>query len=263
MITEINFFTYGDSTDASIWSNVPYLMSRELELRGITLNRINVKPNSLINRIANKILRTFGFPESYTFIRTPLFSWWVDKKIKRHVMKNKKSQFSIFMNFDMMDFWSQKPSLVFGDWTYDYLLRERFNEVTDKFQQKFIDRQASIFLNASIVLPLFEFTYAELKDKFPSSNIKRIKGNVINNLFTGTIDNIEKYIDGKFSSSNILFIGRPSYLAGLKILADAIQSFPTPVNVHIIGMNREDFPDAPVNFTFHGYLNKTMDHQRK
>ena len=35
-----------------------------------------------------------------------------------------------------------------------------------------------------------------------------------------------------------------------------------PVNVHIIGMNREDFPDAPVNFTFHGYLNKTIDNQR-
>ena len=57
-IEEVIFFTYGDSSDASTWSNVPYLFTRTLEKKGITVRRVNLYEGlTRLTKIADKIIR--------------------------------------------------------------------------------------------------------------------------------------------------------------------------------------------------------------
>ena len=41
----------GDSSDVNLWSNIPFLLSAELERRGIELIRVNLQPPWLLKRL--------------------------------------------------------------------------------------------------------------------------------------------------------------------------------------------------------------------
>ena len=50
-VKEVIFFTYGDSSKASTWSNVPFLFTKTLEGKGIKVDRIDLTQTPMYQRL--------------------------------------------------------------------------------------------------------------------------------------------------------------------------------------------------------------------
>lgn len=254
MLKEIILFCYGDSSKTRTWSNVPYLMSKNFEEQGVKVDRINISPNRyIIGILGNIFIKNVLKRKAYTFMRTPLFEYLTNRKIKKAVKKYPNADFGVFLCGDFICPENTIPSLAFLDWTFEMLIHDRFNltHIHD-YHKRYIKQQENVFVNATIVLPMFEETYYNLKEKYPSANVVKISGNVVNNLCKG-----EPYTPSrKYRSDYVLFVGRAAYLPGLKVLAYAAQSL--NLRVEVIGMTHKVWSDAPKNVTFRGYLHKEV-----
>jgi hypothetical protein len=87
---EIIYFTLGDSNNASLWSNVPYLMAKHFEQNGIVVNRVNIKLHQTVVVWAGRFLRLL--PKSfvgndYTANQSPLARIYANWKIRKAIKK--------------------------------------------------------------------------------------------------------------------------------------------------------------------------------
>lgn len=94
-----------------------------------------------------------------------------------------------------------------------------------------------------------------MKETYPLANIQSIGFNVINNLDVEPLD-VKTLIQNKYESNYLLFIGRSWYKEGLEIIIKSILELDIKVNVHVIGMQKDEMPKAPTFVKFHGYLKK-------
>ena len=103
MVKEVIFFCYGDSSKASTWSNVPYLFTEALENRDIKVRRVDITPHKfysiLYNRIVVAILGLFYPNTVYSFIRSSLCSWLVNRKVKESINLYSAADLCIFSSF--------------------------------------------------------------------------------------------------------------------------------------------------------------------
>lgn len=254
-MNEIILFCYGDSADASTWSNVPYLMSQSLIDKGIHIHRVDISPNGLFERIVNRLLRPLKLGNHYSYIRTPLFRFLTERKIRHAVAVRPTADFCIFLNFDFYNRFSSTPSLVFSDWTFK-ILSEREHFTPSRAEQRFIDRQTHVINNADIVLPLFSESAEAMKAEYPQANIRVIPTNVINRIDPRPLGSADEIIARKLRHDSILFIGREAYLEGLQRLIDAVGLLPRQPHIHVIGIPPGRLPEAPGYVTFHGFLRK-------
>src|SRR6476646_760781 len=89
-IKELNVYSHGESAEISTWSNVPIFFTQTLLAKGIKVNRININPSplpekifdNLVWRVLNKLTRKHHF---YTYIRTKANYLSVRKKIKKAI----------------------------------------------------------------------------------------------------------------------------------------------------------------------------------
>ena len=256
-------FCYGDSNNASTWSNVPFLMGRELEHHDITIPRVDISINNILTRVINRCIRVWlaatghGNNADYGFIRSWLYRLLVEQKIAKAVKSHPKTDYCIFLCFDFYNKFSNTPSLVFSDWTYQMLIEERRSRPTDRFDRKFIAQQEEVLNKADVVLPLFSTTFAKLHIKYPNANVFHPGFNVINCMNVGAM-NRDKITETKSRSNSIIFIGGPQYINGLKSLIESMSLLKRPMTLNVIGMKREMVPAAPDFVTFHGYLRKDI-----
>ncbi|MCM1140160.1 MAG: hypothetical protein NC453_16465 [Muribaculum sp.] len=253
-LREIILFCYGDSSLASTWSNVPYLMSREFERRGITLHRIDISCHFRFVKLINIFLAKFGFGKYYSFNRTKLFRKITQRKIQNSINAFPNSQLAVFLCMDFCDSSHRIPSMIFSDWTFKQLL-ERNNYKPTVYEKQFIEWQQQVIEEADIVMPLFDTTYNYLRYVYPQANIVKADYNVVNNMCDTPICNLEELIKTKHQSNYILFIGSKAYIPGLKLLIDVIKDEDNII-IEIIGMTRDVMPDAPLFCHFNGYLRK-------
>lgn len=87
-IREVIFFSYGDSTKASTWSNVPLLFTRSLQNHGVAVRRVNLREGldtvtKLYDRTVVRFLKLFyGTKQfSYGFSRSVFYNAIVNRKI--------------------------------------------------------------------------------------------------------------------------------------------------------------------------------------
>lgn len=257
VIKEIILFVYGDSTKASTWSNVPYLMAKTFEKFGIVVDRVNIEPNPLIRGIYNLYNKVIHGKNSYSFIRTPLYMFLTNRRIKYSLRKFPNADFALYLTCDYMSPPNTIPSLVFFDWTYEMYIKDRLSYEVSKRDENVIKNESYVINNADIVLPMFEETYNNLVTKYPKAKLYNFRRNVINNL----CDEEPLSPKEKYKSDFVVFIGRKSgYLNGLKILSYACKN--VGLRVEAIGISKSDWSDAPDNVVFHGYLHKEVDNER-
>lgn len=257
---KILFFCYGDSRDASTWSNVPYLMSKELESAGFSLIRVDLSHSSILARVMNKLYRLLKAGENYDFTRSSIFRRITERKIRQAVNQHPDAEMAIFLMFDFITPAKTIPCLVFSDWTFKMLIEDRNHRKPTRLEQQFIAHQKYVIENADIVLPLFSETYKKLHSEHPNANIQRIKGNVVNIMYDGHID-AQSLVREKFRSKSILFIGKPAYREGLQKLISSIGEN-DGITVEIVGMTANDMPGAPSFCRFHGFLRKDVAEER-
>ena len=260
-IKKIILFTYGDSASASTWSNVPFLMRSTFEKKGIEIVPVDISASKTLSRLHNLfVLRPLNLLGSrdYYFTRTALFRTITDRKIRKAVDKHHDADYCIFLNFEFYNRFSAIPSLLFSDWTYRILLDDRRQGKSNILDRAFMRRQAKAISKATVVLPLFSRSADTMRRHYPDAEICSIPANVINTLDPQPLD-ADSIISGKTTSRDILFVGNYAYIDGLRLLIGALDRLKTQgATLHVIGMTREQVPDAPANVRFHGYLRKDV-----
>lgn len=264
-MNEITIFTYGDSKKISTWSNIPYFFTTTLEKKGIVVNRIDITPSSRILKKIFKlglyrILPKLYKNNSYNYLRSFLFKIEANLKIKKAVKKYPKSDSFIFLNFDFSSKrYSKKPSILFGDWTYEHYINYLLNREPNFFEFQYIKSQNRKIKESDIVFPLFPGMAEQLKHK---GNIKYL-GNVINSSIES---NKKEILKQKKDSNKIIFIGSNKYIEGAKKLLESYnilkKKYPK-LSLDFIGLKETDFNNLPKDVKCHGYLDKGNNEQRE
>lgn len=261
MVKEIIFFSIGDSTKASTWSNVPYLFSKELENRGIIVRRINLEDNTNCRYYFNRFVYKLSKKSTYYYERSWLFRIKALIKIKKAVKRFNKADYCFFCTFGFYNKFSDIPSLLLCDWTYNILIKDRYHKKPNIFEQSYISRENKAILSSRIVISLFPECTKKIKKELPNANIFYLGGNVINTLYKGTIDQ-NQIIAAKHKNKNILFIGNqnnPTYLETARLIAKAFLKLKSIINdlkFNIIGIESSVLGIADKNIFCHGYLHK-------
>lgn len=177
-IKEIILFCFGDSTDVSTWSNVPYLLGKTLEENGVTVRRVNISSTSKWLPRISKGLQLFA-RRKREYYRTPLFIWETYPKIREAVREYPDADFCIFLTFDFYNKFSGIPSLLFSDWTYRIILENRAHLKPGLFDKAPLKAEEDAITHAEIALPMFSDSYDKMKSAYPSANLHVINQNVV------------------------------------------------------------------------------------
>ena len=270
MIKEIIFFSLGDSNKISTWSNVPYLFSKELEKKGIIVHRINIEPNQAIryryNAIIHKIYNLIWPGNIYYYERSLLFYYITNHKIKKAVRQFPNADICIFCTFSFYNKFSNIPSLLFCDWSFNQLICERLNRKPSYIENEFIKREHDAIFHAEFVVSLFPECAKKLKEDNPSSNIHYLGKNVVNSVYNEKMNEKEILIN-KNKRKTVLFIGNqnnPTYLKTAQIIAKSFlvaKKTITNLELHIIGIESPQLGMYDSSIYCYGYLHKENDQE--
>ena len=267
-IKEITVFTDGDSSQMSTWSNVPYFFTETLIKKGIIVNRADIGASPLLCRIYNKffdpIVKLLYKNTSFCYTRSLLHFRNTRSRIKKIVRKYNQSDAYIFLTLSVSSVgMTRKPTVMFGDWTYDYYIRRFLNRTPDFFERLCIKRDKYQIEKADLVLPLFPGIAEYMKSSYSNPEIRYL-GNVVNSQLSASENEI---LERKKNSFDLLLIGRKNaYYEGAEQLIKAVDLLKndscSDIKIHIIGMKNTDFETLPEYVTCYGYLDKGDDKQR-
>lgn len=170
-IKEVIVYSNGDSNDLATWSNVPYFFCRELEKRGIKVDRVNIHVNkdsalSIVSRLLTKFKKKLiklqkGTDTMYRYNKSSYYYNQVLNKMKAGRRSYPEADAEIA--FDLMNInKSDIPFVMIGDWTIDYRLRNKYHRLPDKYEQSLIDRQFSNLSKADMVVSIFPGCYENM-----------------------------------------------------------------------------------------------------
>lgn len=265
MIKEVIFFTLGDSNKISTWSNVPYLFSKELEKRGIIVQRINIGPNQTIryryNSIIHKIYNYLWPGNIYYYERSLLFYLITNHKIKKAVRQFPNANICIFCTFSFYNNYTNIPSLLFCDWSFSQLIQERLNREPSFIEKKFIQREKKAINHAEYVISLFPECAKKIKEDNPLSNTHYLGKNVVNSVYNQKM-NEEEILAYKNKRNTVLFIGNqnnPTYLKTAQTIAKSFfvaKKTITNLELHLIGIESPQLGVYDSSIYCYGYLHK-------
>lgn len=267
MIKEIIFFSFGDSNKISTWSNVPYLFCRELERKNLIVRRINIEPNPKIRNMFNSIVYRFYrkiWPQNICkYERSWLFSIITNYKIKLAVSKYRNADMCIFCTFSFYNRFNKIPSILFCDWSFDILIRERLNRKPCLVEKIFINRENSVINKADLVISLFPECADKMKKDNPVANIHYLGKNVVNSVYEGDLDENTLVLE-KQKSKKLLFIGNQNNLTYLETAKKLTKSFAkakeriNDIELHIVGIDSSTLGYIDNDIFCYGYLHKEV-----
>lgn len=260
-IKEITVFTVGDANDLKTWSNVPFFFSKNIEQKGIKVNRVNIEENKLFNLLYKytifALLKIAYRNSNHTFFRTKLNYILTQKKIKKSLKEYKHTDAAIFLTFSFAPPQGfTKKTLLFGDWTYLYYISHFLNRKPLWFEKGALNREKNNIESANTVLGLFPLSSTFIRQHYNNPSVHYL-GNVIN---TNAQLNKEECIEQKLKSKKLLFIGNKKYITGALELIEQFKILKlkyTDLELHIIGINQNDTGITQNGIVYHGYLNKS------
>ena len=265
MIEEVTVFVTGDSSKISTWSNVPFFFTEALISKGIKVNRVNISPSPICKKFYRpfgKLIRIIYRTTSYNYARSYIHFKNVRFRIKKAINQYPNSDVFLFFGFSFSSAdLTKKPTVLFGDWTYDHHFRYFLMKEPDFFERQSVKREDAQINNSSLIISLFPGVAEYMKKRYINDNIHYL-GNVINSLYQVSEDNLLKI---KKKSNKILFIGRNKYLDGAKTLIRAfvlLKRKYKDLTLHFIGIETSDFENLPNGVYCYGYLDKANDADR-
>lgn len=263
-IREVIVFTDGDSTSLTTWSNVPYFFTRTLESKGIKVNRVDISSNKyfkyVFSKTLSKILSKIFAGHVFTYERTRLNCWLTNKKIKKSTKLYPDSDANIFITFSFYNKYSNKPSILFCDWTYEILIHERLNRKAYEIERKYILYQKNVIESAQIIISLFPKCTEYMRKSYKNEHIYHLGSNVINSCYEKEL-NFKSILEIKSKSNELLFIGNEKYFKGATMLIEAYKILCSKyknLRLNIVGMKEEIFSNLPEGVNCYGYLKKDI-----
>lgn len=237
MSKKILFVCYGDSNSPKAWSNVPFLFSENLKMQGYELLRVDLSPSkkyeTLWNKYPGRILSRFFPNHQYEFIKTPISRILAYQKIRKVVKNNPDLYFVIILSFDFYNKFSNTPSLLFHDWSYDMVILDRLKRKPYFFEKWFIKYQHEAFNNSELVVSLFKDAQKIISERH-GKQVHHLGSNVVNDINFNK-PTVQEILDKKKESQQLLLIGSMKYLLGARKLVEAVRIL------------QKDFPDLTLN----------------
>lgn len=262
-IKKINVFSFGDSSLLSTWSNVPYFLTSTLEKKGIAVTRINISPDHWFKKVWEKVIarilsrlfknNIYWYDRSLIcYIETFIRIWFLNKK-------HPHSDFNLFTGYNFYNPFSDKPNVLFSDWDYETMIKEKRDRNPYFFEKWSIKRQEKVLNKADLVVSLFPNAAEKMRIRYQKSSIISLGKNVINSFYDGEIDE-SAIIRKKEASNKILFIGTLQYISGAQLLIETFKKLKKEnpsLELVIIGLEQEKFSHNPIDgVKFYGYLDK-------
>jgi glycosyltransferase involved in cell wall biosynthesis len=255
----IVFSEQGDPREVKTWSNVPFLLVKTFEDKGIIVHTVNLDIQDYVQKVIRKIWDFFFIKviktEFYDYSRSSLYYFIIKFKIKAAIKRYINADSFIFttFSFSASDI-SNKPNILFCDWTIEHHVKYYLNREPNFLEQLAINRQNAIIEKADAVFVLFPEIADTMKKRYSNQNIF-YNGNVINNL---SVSDAESIINKK-NSKNLLFIGGPKYLNGALDLVKAyliLKETIPELKLNLVGIDQSDIDVFEEGITCHGYLDK-------
>lgn len=264
MVRKILFFTLGDPTSASTWSNIPFLLAKTLEERGVELVRVNLL-NARLDWIYNHTIRLFLrlllLPFHTQGVYFPYTQWekiYAEHLIRKVVRTHSDADYCIFINYLFYNKWNAIPSLLLSDWT-QLLYRQRQGLKTERLQRRCDRQEREAVTHARHVVTIFESCASELRHLYPKAQIDFLGGNVINNFYTKKIE-AQEVIAKKKKSHKLLIVAKPDRYKESTLLTIGafllLREKDPRYELHIVGSSQRDLGAVPDGVFCHGYLHK-------
>lgn len=265
MIKKILFFCEGNSSCASVWSNVAYLLSTNFENKGIEVVRIDTSaPDKWIKLYKNTIYRfTYRFfPGNACFYtRSWFYMMFVNRIIRKAVCLHKDADYCFFMGYGFYNSYNGIPSLLFGDWTFEMQINDIYKRPILGNEKRHCRQEEKAINHARIVISLFPRCAEKMKSRYINANILYLGKNVVNSLFRGEI-NADAIISKKLNSDSVLFIGSSHYREAANMMMSVYSRLKLSnphLKLNIIGFDSKEFNEIPEGVNCHGYLHKEID----
>ena len=265
MIKEVILFAAGDPQAAKTWSNVPAMMYNTLKSKGIKVHGVSFAPENIICTLGayfNKVLRLMFRGCVYDFSRTSLYRYLCNSRIRKAIEKYPNADCCIFMTFSYYNKFSNIPSVLFCDWTYDVLLNERIGRKPYFFEKWPLKQEREAVTSSQYVFSLFPSCAQSIRSYYKSDHIYYIGGGLVNILYDKPLDEVD-IVNRKNHSNIVLFIGNGGYKDAAKSLIEAhkLCKNTSPFELHIVGMTESDL-GSHEGVICHGYLNKDNESER-
>ena len=265
-IQQVTVFTQGDSTQPSTWSNVPYLFTRTLEERGISVNRVDLAPGlggKLINRAWRALQRLLPWESTFDYTRSGLHYLVVKRRVREAVRRYTQADVNIFLTFSFSSAgMSNQPTVLFGDWTYDHCISHFRGRTPNRLERAAIDRENREIEAADCVFVLFPSVAERMRHQYRNPHIY-YAGNVVNALLHQPEAEL---LQRKAASTALLFIGNRAYLEGARRLLKAfvlLQQERRGWTLDIVGLTERELGPCPAGVRCHGYLDKGVASDRE
>jgi glycosyltransferase involved in cell wall biosynthesis len=266
-VREITVFTNGDSRKISTWSNVPFFFTETLISNGLRVNRVDLSPSPFLEKLfyktVHRMIKKIYKDTTYDYFRSLTNFIDVRNRIKKAVKKYPNSDAYIFLTFSFSSVkLTKKPTILFGDWTYQHYFNYFLDRKPDFFEKQCIARENAQIESSKLVFSLFPQVAEHMKNSYKNKEIHYL-GNVINSLHKVPESEI---LQLKEESKNLLFVGSEKYIEGAKSLINAfkdIKQNDQQLSLHIIGMSDKNFDDLPENVYCYGYLDKGKENERQ
>jgi glycosyltransferase involved in cell wall biosynthesis len=257
---KIYFCTTAPSKNYKSWSNIPYLLHKNLEKRGyIVKNYVmrEVEPLKLLFNLPVRVLnKFFKLGSTYFYVRTPLH-FFVTSLYSRYIgLMSAKQDVMLVQGFSYPIHNSKNRQIILGDWPSEYLFEIFLKRQPSRLERKSINRENEVIEAADAVVTLFPNVREYMLRKYKNRNIYYF-GNVVN-----VDDDVMIPTDireRKSNSKNFLFVGQPFYLTGaLELIAAArnLRQQGIDCEVDIIGIDPNLLGVEYAWLKVHGYLDK-------
>lgn len=264
-IKEVTVFTAGDSQKKSTWSSLPYNFTENLISKGIKVNRVNIseseKAKWWFDRTIRRVARRIYPKTTYEYYRSLGHFWRTRQKIKSALTRFPDADANLFFTFSHSSTGlSDKPSILLCDWTHHYNITHFLGREPDFFERGSIKREGQVINRASLVVSTFPDVTDYMKSRYKNANICYF-GKGFWQMKTPVQSEI---MPQKLVSKDILFIGNTRYREGADSLICAYQKVKNDlpgIQLHIVGMRSEEFPNCPEGVHFYGFLNKDIPEQ--
>jgi glycosyltransferase involved in cell wall biosynthesis len=255
------------SKDYKSWSNIPYLLHKNLEKRGFEVENVIFRelfPIKFLFNIPVRIaVKFFKVQTLYYFVRTP-FHFFVTNLYSQYVrLVSKNEDVMIVQGFSYPMPNRKNKMFIIGDWPSAYLYEKFLKRTPSAFEMRSIERENKVIESANAVVTLFPDVHKYMLERYKNKNIYHY-GNVVN--IDEEIKISDDILNKKENSKKLLFIGKPFYIDGARELIAAVarlRSRGFDLEVDIIGIDSTLIEEKYNWLTLHGYLDKGIPSEKQ
>jgi len=257
---KIYFCTTAPSKNYKSWSNIPYLLHKNLEKKGYIVKNFvmwELEPLKTLFNLPVRVLNKFwNLGTTYFYVRTPVHYFFTYAYSRCIGLISAKLDVMLVQGFSYPLHNGKNRQIIVGDWPSEYLFEKFLKRKPSRLERNSINRENAVIERADAIITLFPNVREYMLQKYKNQNIYYF-GNVVN-----VDDKVVLPADireRKKTSRRFIFVGQSFYLRGALQLIEAARNIRAQgydCEVDIIGID-SSLIGAKYNWLkVYGYLDK-------